>query len=67
MCACMIGFLWRFLIFYCCNSIRFVSIYVSLIVEGQSKTDEKESDDNQEQSEKHKEIKNRLDDKLPKF
>ena len=67
MCAFVVGFLWWFLIFYCCNSIRFVSIFVSLIVEGQSKSDEKESDECQEQSEKHKEIKNRLDNKLPKF
>ena len=67
MCAFVVGFLWWFLSFYCCNSIRFVSIFVSLIVEGQSKSEEKESDECQEQSEKHKEIKNRLDNKLPKF
>lgn len=63
----VVGFLLWFLIFYCCNSIRFVSIFVSLIVEGQSKTDEKESDDSQKPSKKHQEIKRRLDDKLSKF
>lgn len=63
----VVGFLWWFLIFYCCNSIRFISIFVSLIVEGQSKPDEEESDDSQKQSEKHKEIKRRLDNKLGKF
>ena len=63
----VVGFLWWFLIFYCCNSIRFVSIFVSLIVEGQSKPDEKESDDSQKQSEKHNEIKRRLENKWDKF
>ena len=67
LCEILVGCLCWLLIFFCCNSIRFISIFVSLIVEGQNECDENGPTNNEEHSPEYKSAKRNLDRKLKEF
>lgn len=63
-CEILVGFLLWMLLFFCCNSFRFIKVFISLIVEGQNDDTEK----NKVQfSDKDHEAKNNLDSKIDIF
>lgn len=63
-CELLVGFLLWILLFFCCNSFRFIKVFISLIVEGQNDDTEKKK---VQFSAKDQEIKNNLDNKIDTF
>lgn len=63
-CEIIVGALFWMLIFFCCNSIRFINVFISLIIEGHNYDSDNKND---QVSKEQNELKEKLDRKLDSF